>query len=57
LHQFGFVAANDGNITTASTTSAFSPRPPVSARPHGSDDLLVIDYAGKKITGASGRDQ
>ena len=55
LHRFGFVAANDGNITTRLDDQRILSTPTgVSKGRMAPDDLVVIDYAGKKISGRGG---
>ena len=55
LHRFGFVAANDGNITTRLDDQRILATPTgVSKGRMSPDDLVVIDYEGKKISGRAG---
>ena len=55
LHRFGFVAANDGNITTRLDDQRVLATPTgVSKGRMSPDDLIVIDYEGKKISGRAG---
>ena len=55
LHRFGYVAANDGNITTRLDDQRILATPTgVSKGRMAPDDLIVIDYAGQKISGRAG---
>jgi L-fuculose-phosphate aldolase len=55
LHRFGFVAANDGNITARLDDQRILATPTgVSKGRMAPDDLVIIDYEGKKISGRSG---